>query len=167
MDIEIFYPNIKSSVLIDLEDIDSAMHFDGKVTQSGGSLTICKRENYKVIHISLASYIIGKPWSLVDHKNRNPYNNKRSNLRVCNRSQNNSNREKYIRKINNKIITTCNFIGVRFHKGKYEARVSFKNKVYHVGTFDTAEEAAIARDRKALEIQGEFAVLNFHKSNYE
>ncbi len=50
--------------------------------------------------------------------------------------------------------------------GKFRAMISKDNKDYVIGnTFLTAKEAARAYDSKAIELFGEFAVLNFPKSS--
>jgi hypothetical protein len=92
----------------------------------------------------------------LDHINRNPLDNRRRNLRECNFSQNKSNSE--IRRDN-----TSGYIGVHLNKrdGVWVARVSYNRKRIFLGRFTSPEEAAIARDLKALELHKEFAVLNF------
>jgi len=57
---------------------------------------------------------------------------------------------------------TSGYKGVTWNKrkNKWEAQIMFKNKKYHVGYFDIVEDAARARDKKALELHGEFARLN-------
>lgn len=49
---------------------------------------------------------------------------------------------------------------------KWTAHISIKNKSTYLGTFSSPEEAAKARDRKALELLGDKAKLNFPKENY-
>ena len=46
-------------------------------------------------------------------------------------------------------------------RNKYIAGISVKNKRIYLGTFDNEEDAAKAYDKKAYEIHGEFANLNF------
>ena len=45
-------------------------------------------------------------------------------------------------------------------KGRWEARICKDGKQIHIGTFDTLKEASDAYDRKAFELNGEFATLN-------
>ena len=97
------------------------------------------------------------PTLFIDHKNGNTLDNRKENLRICNRSQNNA----------NKIMTTNKhkFKGIFSHSKGFVARVEFKAKRIYCGYFKTAEEAAKGYDKKALELFGEFACLNFPKNN--
>jgi hypothetical protein len=86
-----------------------------------------------------------------DHKNRNPLDNRRSNLRPATRRQNGAN--KGLGKRN-----TSGYKGVSAGRaGKWRGMVSS----FYLGTFVTKVDAAIAVDRVAKEIWGKFAVLNF------
>ncbi len=89
-----------------------------------------------------------------DHKNHNTLNNCKKNLRIATKQQNHWNK--------NFPRGKTGLIGVRKEKnGRYIACIqSNHKKLLYLGTFDTAEEAATARDEKALELRGEFAVLN-------
>ena len=99
--------------------------------------------------------ILGFP-SGSDHKNGMTLDNRRLNLRPCTQGQNMCN-------IMPKVLSTGGFIGVRINKGgkTWEAHIGHKNRQIRVGSFPTAELAAKARDAKAIELRGEFAVLNF------
>lgn len=92
----------------------------------------------------------------VDHKDGNGLNNTRENLRLATHSQNHCNRDK---QANNK----TGFKGVMFDKrrGKYFANVQTKGRGHFAGYFDNPADAARAYDKKAKEIFGEFAKLNF------
>jgi hypothetical protein len=46
---------------------------------------------------------------------------------------------------------------------KWQAAVQHDGENFYLGLFDSDVEAARARDTKALELAGEFAVLNFPK----
>lgn len=50
--------------------------------------------------------------------------------------------------------------GVTFHRGKWDAQIGHNGKQMTIGSFDTKEEAARARDEKAIELWAEYAWLN-------
>lgn len=105
--------------------------------------------------------IMNTPKNLVvDHKNGNGLDNRRENLRNCTSFENQSNRGK---NSNN----TTGFKGVHFHKlsRKYIAVIKVHNKNYYLGLFKSPEEAALARDAKAMEMEKDFAYLNFQERN--
>jgi hypothetical protein len=96
---------------------------------------------------------------MVDHKDGDGLNNRRENLRICNRSQN---------AINSKIRSdnTVGYKGVSIHsnqrlKKRFVAQITFCKKHIFIGCFLTAEEAARAYDSVAREKFGEFAYVNF------
>jgi len=100
----------------------------------------------------------------VDHINGNPLDNRKSNLRICTRSENMRNRGA---QKNN----TSGYKGVSWHKHKkkWGCKINKHNgKQIHVGYYKDKEEAARAYDKKAKEFHGEFAKLNFpEKKNLE
>lgn len=105
----------------------------------------------RTINISMHRLILGFPEGQVDHRNRNRLDNQRGNLRLATMQQNNQNIMKSKK-------SAAGFLGVKQESlNVFCARVG---KVV-VGYYDAAEKAAIARDQKALELRGEFAVLNF------
>jgi hypothetical protein len=88
----------------------------------------------------------------VDHKDRNPLNNRITNLRLATQSQNLAN-SKMLR--NN----TSGIRGVILDKrsGKWLARMSVMNRSKHIGSFATPEEAKAAYQNAAIALHGEFA----------
>lgn len=56
---------------------------------------------------------------------------------------------------------STNYIGVCESRGRYDAYFNHNKHRYHLGTFSTPIEAAIARDAKAFELLKEKARLNF------
>lgn len=100
----------------------------------------------------------GDQW--IDHRNGDPLDNQRSNLRLCSPAQNAGNRKKHPR-------STTGFTGVSYRADKnlYRAKIGGgKQRVFHLGYFRLAEDAARAYDVAALERYGEFARLNFPSS---
>lgn len=88
-----------------------------------------------------------------DHINNIRLDNRRCNLRPASRSLNQANRRN--------CRNTSGYHGV--HKtpwGTWVARVQFKGKRYHLGTFNTPEAAAKVYNEAARKYHGEFAVLN-------
>ena len=101
----------------------------------------------------LSRIIMGEPEGLeIDHKNVNPLDNRRENLRVCTHQQNCKNKNK---NSNN----TAGFKGVSFHKKnqKFRATISIDGKTKHLGCFATAEGAHECYKRAAIQHHGEFA----------
>lgn len=83
----------------------------------------------------------------IDHKDRNPSNNCKSNLRICTNAQNQINRG--LRKDN-----TTGFTGVRQEDNKWYVTIAGQ-RMY--GTFDTYEEAVEARKQLEVQIYKEFS----------
>jgi hypothetical protein len=102
--------------------------------------------------------IMGHPDGIIDHKNGCTLDNRKMNLRVCNRSQNQQHGTKVIRSHN-----TTGFRGVVVDKrdGIFSAGILLNGKKKHLGRFRSPEDAARAYDKAARELHGEFATLNF------
>ncbi len=92
----------------------------------------------------------------VDHRDNNGLNNRRSNLRPCTNTENTRNR----RGVRN---TSSRYKGVYWSKyhNKFKACINADGKRYHLGHFKSEIAAAKAYDKKAIELFGEFAFLNF------
>jgi hypothetical protein len=97
-----------------------------------------------------------------DHINHNGLDNRRNNLRVCSRQQNNRNRKPYPNELN-----TSKYKGVCWEKrrNKWRVSINISRKQIHVGAFNDEITAAKKYDIAAKKFFGEFAVLNFEKDN--
>lgn len=95
----------------------------------------------------------------IDHKNLNKLDNRRSNLRDADPSQQSSNRTKLLRNGS----STSKYKGVRWHvpMKKWQARIKVDYKSITLGFFTSEEEAARAYDEAAIQYQGAFARTNF------
>jgi len=92
---------------------------------------------------------------VVDHIDGNGLNNHPRNLRVCTPAENQRNRRP--------VGGSSQYKGVSYDKehGKWEAGIHINGKRIHIGLFDSEIEAARAYDRKAQELFGQYAYLNF------
>lgn len=103
-------------------------------------------------------FIMGLPGLLpqVDHKNDNPLDNTRENLRLCTNRQNSGNTSK-------RSTNKSGYKGVCWSDryGKWRATITDHGKQRHIGYFDSDVAAAKAYDKHAVEVFGEFARLNF------
>lgn len=102
-------------------------------------------------------FIMNTPRDIqVDHIDGNGLNNQKSNLRNATHGQNQSNRKSWGRSV---------YLGVSFQKGGYLSTIRSNNKQIYLGLFTSEEEAAIAYDKAALALHGEFSRLNFPLNN--
>jgi hypothetical protein len=87
----------------------------------------------------------------VDHANGNGLDNRRANLRVCSRTENNANRRV--------VMSATGIKGVHFETstGKWRAEIHFHGIRHRLGRFSSADRAAAAYAQKAKELFGEFA----------
>lgn len=104
---------------------------------------------------------VNDPKVIVDHIDRDTLNNRRLNLRITNRFGSAQNRKRG----NTGYTGVCEIFNKSSGLVRYRAYIRGHNKRLYLGTYATAEEAAVVRDRKAIELHGEFAVLNFPGEN--
>jgi NTP pyrophosphatase (non-canonical NTP hydrolase) len=96
---------------------------------------------------------------VTDHINGNKLDNRKSNLRVCDCSENQMN-------VSNVRPGTSKYKGVnkqnsnRHKKPKWIARIQVRERRISLGYFNTEKEAAIAYNRAAILYHGDFANLN-------
>jgi hypothetical protein len=91
---------------------------------------------------------------LVDHINGNKLDNRICNLRFSSDGPNNHNKKK-------RKNASSQYFGVIKNYKKYKAQIQKDGIKYRMGTFVNEIEAAKAYDKKALELYGTFANLNF------
>lgn len=95
----------------------------------------------------------------VDHHNQNTLDNQRHNLRVCTKNQNQQNALSHKN-------SSSRFKGVSWNKrlGKWCAQIQLNKKNRYLALFYSEEAAAVAYDKRAVELFGEFARLNFPRN---
>ncbi len=118
---------------------------------------------YKTRTISMHREIMHAPKGiLVDHRNCESLDNRRSNLRFATCAENIRNRRK-------RKNLTSQYLGVHFYKPRsnWESRIQHGEKRIRLGRFDSEIDAAKAYDEAAKRLFGEFARLNFPPESEE
>jgi hypothetical protein len=90
------------------------------------------------------------PENEIDHRNREKDDNRWSNLRPANRSQNCANEKMNCRNLSG-------LKGVSVERGRYRAKIVINGKIHRLGSHRTPEDAHAAYAVKAVELFGEFA----------
>jgi len=118
--------------------------------------------------ISLHRFIMSFPKDqFVDHIDGDTLNNTRPNLRIVTARQNTINSRK-IRNIN-KIFPSSVFKGVtKRERGitAFESHITVNGKYKYLGRYKLEIDAARSYDKAALKYFGEYARLNFNRSDY-
>lgn len=129
---------IKGKALIDLDDVDKCKRFKWGMYSNGyfyGNIN-------KILRIRLHRFVLGlDDWNInneVDHINRNRADNRKSNLRIVNRSDNNKNRNKSCSKAVN-----MNNDNVYFDKkrNRYYRRYNYQKITYNTSYYKNRDDA--------------------------
>lgn len=143
--------------LVDDEDFETLNQFKWYANKIGNAFYAMRNKldgkEKRRYSVFMHRIIMNTPKSMdTDHCDRDGLNNQKSNLRICNRQQNQRNQRQ-----------KGEFIGVSWYKygQKWRAWITIDNKQKHLGYFEDPIVAAKARDVAAKEYFGEFANLNF------
>ncbi len=142
--------------IVDAEDYEWLNRYKWHAVQEGRGW-YAKTLRRDGMPLAMHRLIAGAPKGLfVDHIDHNGLNNQKTNLRLCTNQQNQQNRKP-------NRGGTSKYKGVYWHKQhkKYRASICHNKKRLHLGYFKDEIDAAKAYDKKARELFGEFAYLNF------
>lgn len=153
-DIAIIYPTnydkVKRVITIDKEDINKIknytwyLHYD-KASNSYRPRSCCQSSNEKIyLYWLLTEYNPVKTKCVVDHKNHNPLDNRKINLRIVTRQNNNRN------------TIAKNFSWSKV-MNKYEVTLTIDYKCLHLGFFDSMLQAHIYACDMRKKFFGEYA----------
>ena len=140
------YPD--TIMLIDTDDWDRLLKMDiGRISLNSEGYPRCFYKNRMIkIH-----RLINLNYSMIDHINHDKTDNRKMNLRTVSQQQNCMNR-----------ITRSTYKGISFHKRnkKFEARITINGQIIYIGSYENPIEAALAYDKKAIELFGDYACTN-------
>ena len=115
-----------------------------------------KRVNGRDTNISMHRFILGAPKGMVvDHRNHNGLDNRRSNIRLCTVAQNSHN----IRRARRNLPRGCSLIHPNREK-KYQANICVNGRSYNLGAFSDPIQAGMAYDLASMVLHGEFGIRN-------
>lgn len=158
--------NIKGyTVIIDEEDLPKISPYSWRVHKNKYVMSFIYLSPGKSKTIYMHRLLMGlldSPGTEVDHKNRNPLDNRKSNIRMADRFKNNTNKAK------KKGRYASDFKGVYYsiekrcepNKIYIRAAIRVNKKQISLGGFDTETDAALAYNEAASRYFGEFANLN-------
>jgi hypothetical protein len=148
----------RGEAIIDVENIDKCKQEKWFIKMRNGlPMCVCGHingeRNVRMHHFLFCNPPTGMEY---DHINRNPLDNRQSNLRICTDEQNQWNRGLLRRNISGAK-------GVRRSATKREswtALIWHNRKPVHIGSYPQKELAIEAYNMKAKELKGEFAYIN-------
>jgi hypothetical protein len=151
--------NTNSPFYFDLEDYELIKEYCWR-EETKGYIRTSMNINGKEVVVCLHRLIMNaKPDELVDHIKHKKYDNRKSQLRIVNNSQNTMNS-----KPNNKNTSGVPGVHQRKNNGKWVARITINDERLYLGTFVNFEDAVAAR-RKAEDMYfGEFSYRNSIKT---
>lgn len=134
---------------VDVEDLDLVKNYSWSAIPHRN--TVYARALINGRMMTLHQYLMGSGNGVMaDHVDRDGLNNRRSNLRLCNDTENKMNRGP-------DRDNQLGLKGVRQAGSRFLARIQSSQ----IGYFDSAEDAARAYDDEAVRRFGEFAYTNF------
>jgi AP2-like factor (euAP2 lineage) len=166
----------KHTIIIDTEDWDKVKEHTWRISGSnypyartkiphpdGGRWRYRKRQGRIVrerirLDLMLHHLIMGKPKKgmVTDHIEHNGLDNRKENLRFVTPAQNMQNRGP-----NKNASSQYKGVGWFKRDKKWKVHIKHNGKQFHIGCFTCEKEAALAYNKKALELWGaEYALLN-------
>lgn len=159
-----FIPLTKGqSALVDEADYPALMQIGNWCYSKSGYAVHYYTDEYGVnktlyMHRVLMAFALrnAPPGMQVDHINHNRIDNRRANLRLATRQQNQAHKGK-------RKDSDSPFKGVTCNTGRWEARIRFGNQRLNLGRFHQPEEAAWMYDAASRLLYGQFAGTNFRE----
>lgn len=149
--------------IVDLDEIEKlskySWYFANAPTGGYAAMDIWKDKKVVKKQLGMHRFLMNCPKGMeVDHIDGNTLDNRKRNLRICTHAEN-------IRNVRLAKNNTSGYKGVVCYYSKrlglrYVAQIVFENKAHYLGTYNTAVDAALAYNYKAIELFGDFARTN-------
>ena len=159
--------------IVDDEDYEELCKYDWSCSKNGYAQRRFKKDDCTISTYPMHRQILGLTFgdkSCVDHINGNKLDNRKSNLRICNRTQNNHNvglskRNKSGAKgVSHHHIKQLRKNSTLYEKHYWYAKICVNKKVIGLGFFpytdEGLEQAKIAYNNAAIQHYGAFAYIN-------
>lgn len=155
----------RQEVFVDDDDYNNIIQYRWYVHNNNKNNTLYARtiiiiDKSKKKRVSMHSFIMKNDFNItrkvIDHIDGNGLNNKKINLRAVTHHQNLLNSKKYKK-------SKCKYKGIHVTthiKKPYRSRIMYNGNRIQIGYFATQEEAALAYNKKAIELFGDYAKLN-------
>jgi hypothetical protein len=137
---------------VDAADYEELSKYKWYAVRKGVSVYAARRKGGRIVFMHREIMTPPKGY-VVDHIDHNTLNNRRCNLRVCTNEQNSVGKKSR--------VGSSQFVGVQHRGRRWQAAVVCRGEFFYLGLFDDEIEAAKVRDRKAYELHGPYAHLNF------
>lgn len=138
--------------LVDDENYDFLMQWNWYALKDNNTFYAISNSPYQRMHRVVMS---AKKGELYDHVNGNGLDNRRINLRRCSVSQNGMNRGK-----TGHLLSKYKGVSWHIRDKVWVVQIQKNNKSIYIGSFKSEIDAALAYNKKAKELFGEFAHLN-------
>jgi len=144
------------TALVDDGDFEMLSGFKWHATSTGYAARSVWAGGRKVPCYMHRMILLPDPGQEVDHINRDPLDNRRSNLRTATSAENRRNTGPWS-------TNTSGYKGVYWFRRDHNwtAHITKNYHAQHLGYFDNARDAALAYDAAARDLFGEFAWVNF------
>lgn len=151
-------------ILVDDEDYENLVKYKWRILEARNGTYVMRhssrqeKEKGYLSSILMHRQILGiltKSNLEIDHRNGDGLDNRKENLRIATRSQNNMNRTKGVR-------NSSQYKGVSWHEvaGKWVAYAGTRKNLKYLGLFINEIDAALAYNEAVSKLYGEFAHLN-------
>ncbi len=142
--------------IVDAEDYDELNKYKWFVKNDKNTYYAARRDGRKKMYMHRQIMRPGEGL-FVDHINHKGFDNRKTNLQIVTRQENNWNSRKTIKNCSSKYkgVSRCK------NANKWRAVICHNGRDIHLGYFEDETEAAKAYDAAAKKYRGEFAVLNF------